>query len=412
MSDTIDINVAQTVEEITINATPNLIEVNINNMNAGKHSDLILDDGTNPHGTTKTDVGLSNVPNLDTTNAVNLAHTHSNFSALNALSGTNTGDETTLSIQTKRPLKTINSTSLEGSGNIEINVDFSTHNLEELQNVTSTNYTTPIDTDSLLTFDITNLLWKRLSWLNIKSNLKTYFDGIYTTTSAVATQITTALSGYATQAWVTSQGYITNVITALGFTPENVANKSTLTTLGTSDTLYPTQNAVKTYVDTNSEKVVRAYYPAWNFTTLNTWRSWSRNTSNMVAVDANQSLGTGVTLAHSAFVDSNFILVSNKTKLKKITWSMREGGNGQSVELLVRSFTFANETARNQETNQQLLIQETFTLPLAARNGYKDNFTIATHTLTSISGLFIAFRQTSGASVIGIQGVQLILEFE
>jgi hypothetical protein len=37
---------------------------------------------------------------------------------------------------------------------------------------------------------------------------------------------------------------------ALGFTPENVANKSTIATLGTSDTLYPTQNAVKSYVDT------------------------------------------------------------------------------------------------------------------------------------------------------------------
>jgi hypothetical protein len=36
---------------------------------------------------------------------------------------------------------------------------------------------------------------------------------------------------------------------ALGFTPEDVANKSTTTTLGTSNTLYPTQNAVKTYVD-------------------------------------------------------------------------------------------------------------------------------------------------------------------
>jgi len=37
----------------------------------------------------------------------------------------------------------------------------------------------------------------------------------------------------------------------LGFTPENVANKSTSTSLGTSDTLYPTQNAVKSYVDNN-----------------------------------------------------------------------------------------------------------------------------------------------------------------
>jgi len=36
------------------------------------HSDLTLDDGTNPHGTTKTDVGLSNVPNVDTTTTVNI----------------------------------------------------------------------------------------------------------------------------------------------------------------------------------------------------------------------------------------------------------------------------------------------------------------------------------------------------
>ena len=35
-------------------------------------------------------------------------------------SGVNSGDETTLSIKTKRPLKTINNESLEGSGNIQI----------------------------------------------------------------------------------------------------------------------------------------------------------------------------------------------------------------------------------------------------------------------------------------------------
>jgi len=37
---------------------------------------------------------------------------------------------------------------------------------------------------------------------------------------------------------------------SLGFTPEDVANKSTNTALGTSNTLYPTQGAVKSYVDT------------------------------------------------------------------------------------------------------------------------------------------------------------------
>jgi hypothetical protein len=35
----------------------------------------------------------------------------------------------------------------------------------------------------------------------------------------------------------------------IGYVPENQANKSTSTSLGTSDTLYPSQNAVKSYVD-------------------------------------------------------------------------------------------------------------------------------------------------------------------
>lgn len=39
------------------------------------HSGLTLDDGTNPHGTTKTDVGLSNVPNLDTSTTSNINDT-------------------------------------------------------------------------------------------------------------------------------------------------------------------------------------------------------------------------------------------------------------------------------------------------------------------------------------------------
>lgn len=49
----------------------------------------------------KNAVGLGNVPNL-------------------SFSGSNTGDETTGTIQTKRPIKTVNGNSLEGSGNITI----------------------------------------------------------------------------------------------------------------------------------------------------------------------------------------------------------------------------------------------------------------------------------------------------
>lgn len=71
---------------------------------------------------------------------------------------------------------------------------------------------------------------------------------VFTTTSAVATQITTALIGYATQSWVNSQGFITSVIGSLGYTPENEANKEN-TILDTSTIKYPTNNLVKTAID-------------------------------------------------------------------------------------------------------------------------------------------------------------------
>lgn len=41
------------------------------------------------------------------------------------------------------------------------------------------------------------------------------------------------------------------LISILGYTPENISNKDTTTTLGTSDTKYPSQKAVKVYVDNN-----------------------------------------------------------------------------------------------------------------------------------------------------------------
>jgi hypothetical protein len=59
-------------------------------------------------------------------------------------------------------------------------------------------------------------------------------DTLYPTQHAVKTYVDTGLSGK--QA-------------SLGYTPEDTANKSTNTSLGTSNTLYPSQNAVKTYVD-------------------------------------------------------------------------------------------------------------------------------------------------------------------
>lgn len=68
--------------------------------------------------------------------------------------------------------------------------------------------------------------------------------GTITNQTDLVNYITTRLTGYATEAFVTSQGYITNVITSLGYTPENVANKSDSYTVSSSTTYSSTKALV------------------------------------------------------------------------------------------------------------------------------------------------------------------------
>lgn len=86
------------------------------------------------------------------------------------------------------------------------------YELEELHDVADANYSTPLDVDSLLIKDDATSLWKKLTWANLKSTLKTYFDTIY-------------------QA-------------ALGYTAENTANKSSSYTLSSTTTYANTKALV------------------------------------------------------------------------------------------------------------------------------------------------------------------------
>ena len=62
-------------------------------------------------------------------------------------------------------------------GTIYVKVD-NGYELEELHNVTSTNYTTPIDTDSVLTYDVTNSIWKRLTLANLRADVLDGFNTV------------------------------------------------------------------------------------------------------------------------------------------------------------------------------------------------------------------------------------------
>jgi uncharacterized protein YpmB len=85
----------------------------------------------NPHQVTKAEVGLGNVPNHDFTDEVNAntsaRHTHSNKTALDSVSGINTGDQTNITgnagTATKLAVaRTINNVPFDGSSNITIPV--------------------------------------------------------------------------------------------------------------------------------------------------------------------------------------------------------------------------------------------------------------------------------------------------
>lgn len=98
---------------------------------------------------------------------------------------------------------------------------------------------TPLDADTYYFYDFVDAVLKKVSWVNIKATLKTYFDSIYTTTSAVATQIATALTGYqALSGKDATGGYVGLTLFKINF--KNVAN--TLTSFFTNS-----NTAARTY---------------------------------------------------------------------------------------------------------------------------------------------------------------------
>lgn len=140
-----------------------------------------------------------------------------NISASN-LSGTNTGDETTATIQSKRPLKTVNSQSLEGSGNVDLTNGFTTITKSADQDM---NNTTGDDTE--LQFAVTSGSVYLIEFVLIMSSNNTTADSRYYFRTTSAT-----LQGAAT---------MTNITSAVGGSTQLVqanSNYSAVVAMGTT----------------------------------------------------------------------------------------------------------------------------------------------------------------------------------
>jgi len=112
-----------------------------------------------------------------------------------------------------------------------------------------------------------------------------------------------------------------------------------------------------------TKEFVRLYHALWGFagTAINTWHSWSRNSSTMLT--QNPASFASTVSPPNFLADANFLLINGKTKLTKVSWSNRDGTNGSNIQMYIRSFTYANGTGRGSETNSQVLVNETWTTP-------------------------------------------------
>jgi len=197
-------------------------------------------------------------------------------------------DSTNKRYVTDSQLTVLGNTSGTNSGDNATNSQYSGLATSKQDTLTDVNFgafensltakTTPVDADMLTIVDTEDSnKAKKVTFTNVKSFLKTYFDTVYTNTSAVASQITTALSGYATQTWVTNQNYITAsalspyltsaaaastyqpigsyltnitglmVTTALGYTPYDATNPSGYITSSALSSYLTSATASSTY---------------------------------------------------------------------------------------------------------------------------------------------------------------------
>jgi len=147
------------------------------------------------------------------------------------------------------------------------------------------------------------------------------------TTATIKTKLGAASSlqdGYLTSTdWTT----FNSKQAALGFTPEDVANKSTSTSLGTSDTLYPSQNAVKTYVDTGLATKYDASNPSGYITGI----AWGAITGTLSSqTDLQSALDAKANLSGAAFTGD----VSVTTSGSGDTLQLTNSGSGTTLNIL------------------------------------------------------------------------------
>jgi len=174
------------------------------------------------------------------------------------------------------------------------------------------------------------------------------------------------LIGYSVRALVDNAGVTTDANWSIsnlgiGFVPENVANKSTDVGLGTSDIYYPSQNAVKSYVDTQ----VAAVLPYTPENVANKSQDIAANPSSTVLYPSNKAVADYVNSSGSPYKVYTALLTQSGTSaptaielentIGAITFGYSSSGvyTVNSSALFTASKTWTNPTLKD-NTNLQL----------------------------------------------------------
>jgi hypothetical protein len=211
--------------------------------------------------------------------------------------------------------------------------------------------------DKFTIWDNSLLKWIRFSFTNLKSYLKTYFDGIYSATGhnhagtyePANSNIQNHIGNSDIHVTTTDKSNWNGKQAALGFTPENVSNKKTTLT-DNSDTYYPSQKAVKIAVDAKQDTLVSGT----NIKTIN--NESILGSGNLVVtgsgeVNTASNLGTGSGI-YSTKVGSDLRFKSLKagtnvtlsSDANEITINASGGGGGTSLWTAIVGTRASNTT--------------------------------------------------------------------
>jgi len=133
-----------------------------------------------------------------------------------------------------------------------------------------------------------------------------------------------------------------------------------------------------------------------SLSSINTWYSHYQN-SNTSWLDGlwSRTSGTGATPSRvqANFQNTGAYYIENKTQMDSLDFYVRTANVAGNYDVIVYSYDFS--TNDGNETNEQILVQETFNIP-SSGTSHVHSFTINAHSFSNPTIIQVFIRNTSG----------------